>query len=70
MRLNGKLFPQKIDPKVYHLLFQDEIITDKINKDVQDRISAPAGDIAKGLYWNKPLERRVEKVYYLRNGVD
>jgi hypothetical protein len=51
------------EPKVQDLLFQDEIVCDKINKDVQQCVTASASCVAKHLQGHKPLKQRIEQVY-------
>jgi hypothetical protein len=52
--------------QVQHLFLQDEIVTDKIDEDVQQGIPSPAGKVAECLPVHDMAERRIEKI----NGID
>jgi|GEM_PF-2342690 len=46
---------------------QDKIVADKINKNVEQRITAAAGEVTESLYWNKLTKRGIEKIYKCGN---
>jgi len=47
---------------VYKLFFKDEIITDKIDKDIKEGIKAATSYIAKSLWRNKFPEWRIKEI--------
>lgn len=42
---------------------QDEIVADEVNKNVEQSITATAGEVTESLYGNKLAKRRIEKIY-------
>lgn len=49
------------------LFMQDKIVADEINKNVEQGITASAGEVTKSLYGNKLAKRRIEKIYECGN---
>jgi hypothetical protein len=44
------------------LFVQDKIVTDEINKNIQQSIATAAGKVPESLYGNKLTKRRIEKI--------
>lgn len=48
--------------RVHHPLYQDEIIRNEIEKDVEDGVAASTNSIAKGLQWHQSAEGRIKEI--------
>jgi hypothetical protein len=52
---------------MYHLLLQDEIITDKVKENIECRIGAPASCIIKCLPWQVGFKELVKPIQNMQN---
>ncbi len=52
---------------MYNLLFQNEIVRNEINNNIEQCISSPACNISKGLPVNDFLERTIKKIKQVNN---